>query len=314
MTAEGRTAGLAARVPSRLPSRVPWRGLVAVVLLGAVVWRTGSGPWLTGVRALDARTVAACAGIAALTTTACAWRWHLVARQLGLRISVRQAVVGCYRSQFLNTVLPGGVLGDVVRGALHGRDVGDTRRALRAVAWERCLGQVVTVVLGLALLAVLPSPVRTAVPVAAALGVVAVVVAGLVALRRRAGRRAVPAWWSGPDRATWPGVVVASAVATAGHVTTFLVVARAVGVDAPWPALLPLAVVALLAAGLPLNVAGWGPREGAAGWVFAAAGLGAGPGVATAVAYGVVVLVASLPGALLLARSRTTAVRGVGRD
>jgi glycosyltransferase 2 family protein len=53
------------------------------------------------------------------------------------------------------------------------------------------------------------------------------------------------------------------------------------------------------AAALP-NVGGWGPREGVTAWAFAAAGLGASLGVATAVAYGVMVFVASLPGAAVL--------------
>ena len=51
---------------------------------------------------------------------------------------------------------------------------------------------------------------------------------------------------------------------------------------------------------LPVNIGGWGPREGVAAWAFAAAGLGPSLGVATAVAYGVMVLVASLPGAAVL--------------
>ena len=93
-------------------------------------------------------------------------------------------------------------------------------------------------------------------------------------------------------------------VATAGHVTTYVVAARAVGVDSGVTTLVPLGLVVLLAAGLPLNLAGWGPREGMAAWVFAAAGLGAGTGVATAVAFGAVVLVANLPGAVVLASTR----------
>ncbi len=48
------------------------------------------------------------------------------------------------------------------------------------------------------------------------------------------------------------------------------------------------------------SIAGWGPREGATAWVFAAAGLGAAQGAATAVVYGVMVLAASLPGAVVL--------------
>ena len=62
----------------------------------------------------------------------------------------------------------------------------------------------------------------------------------------------------------------------------------------------PLAMLVLLAMAVPLNVAGWGPREGVAAWAFAAAGLGAGAGVATTVVYGVMSLVAVLPGALVL--------------
>jgi hypothetical protein len=100
-------------------------------------------------------------------------------------------------------------------------------------------------------------------------------------------------------RSAWPVVVLATGVVVAGHTVTFLVAARTAGVEAPTSRVLPLALLALLAMVLP-SVAGWGPREGATAWVFASAGLGAGLGAATAVAYGVLVLVASLPGALVL--------------
>ena len=59
------------------------------------------------------------------------------------------------------------------------------------------------------------------------------------------------------------------------------------------------------AAALP-NVGGWGPREGVTAWAFAAAGLGASRGVATAVVYGVMVFVASLPGAVVLVAAELT--------
>ena len=93
--------------------------------------------------------------------------------------------------------------------------------------------------------------------------------------------------------------MLASALAIAGHVVTFLIAARTAGVTAPASLLLPLVLLVLAAAALP-NVGGWGPREGVTAWAFAAAGLGASVGVATAVVYGVMVLVASLPGAVVL--------------
>jgi glycosyltransferase 2 family protein len=288
----------------------PSRWILGAAVLGAVLWRTGSGPFVSGVQALDVRTLVLGAGIAVVTTVACAWRWHLVANGMGVAIRMRPAIWSYYRAQFLNTVLPGGVLGDVHRGVLHGHSAGDRSRTLRAVAWERFAGQVVHVVLAMVVLLLLSSPVPRVLPAVTALLAAVLVIGASVARRTwrmrtsRLGRvlRAVR------DeirvglllRRSWPGVTLASAVAVTGHVATYLVAARAVGVTAPLVTLLPLAVLVLLGAGLPLNLAGWGPREGMAAWAFAAAGIGAGQGVATAVAYGAMVLVANLPGAVVL--------------
>jgi uncharacterized membrane protein YbhN (UPF0104 family) len=51
---------------------------------------------------------------------------------------------------------------------------------------------------------------------------------------------------------------------------------------------------------IPLSVGGWGLREGAAAWAFAAAGLGASTGVTVAVLYAVLMLIAVAPGGGLL--------------
>jgi hypothetical protein len=68
-------------------------------------------------------------------------------------------------------------------------------------------------------------------------------------------------------------------------------------------------MLVLLAMTIPLTLGGWGPREGVAAWAFAAAGLSAAQGVATATVYGVLVLVSSLPGvAVLLFRRRPAVV------
>jgi hypothetical protein len=99
-------------------------------------------------------------------------------------------------------------------------------------------------------------------------------------------------------------VWLASVVAVTGHLLVFLLAAHVAGVSAPASRMLPLAAVVLLAAAVPANVAGWGPREGVAAWAFAAAGLGAATGVTTAVVYGVMALVATLPGAMVLAAGR----------
>jgi uncharacterized membrane protein YbhN (UPF0104 family) len=285
------------------------RFAAAPVLLAVVVWQLGAGPFVDGVRAVDARALLAAAGIGVVTTVCCAWRWTVVARGLGVRLPLGVAVAAYYRSIFLNLSLPGGVAGDVHRGVDHGREVGDVGLALRAVAWERTAGQVVQVVLTGVVLLALPSPVRSSMPlVVVAVAAVAVVLvlidrisAAGVRSRWRHLRSAVAA-----DvrrgllrRRALPVIVFTSAVVVLGHALTFMVAARTAGAGASAGELLPLALLALLAMVLP-SIAGWGPREGATAWVFASAGLGAGLGAATAVVYGVIVLAASLPGALVL--------------
>jgi uncharacterized membrane protein YbhN (UPF0104 family) len=281
---------------------------VAVTLV-VLLWRLGTGPFLDGIRTVDAQALAAATIIAVPITVSSAWRWKVVARGLGIDLPLRAAVAAYYRSQFLNVTLPGGVVGDVHRGISNGRDVSDVGLGLRAVAWERAAGQVVQAILTVGVLIALPSPVRSHMPLAAvALGLL---VAGAVLLARvrpsggRAPltrlRNAVAGDIQGGlvARRAWPGIALASAVALAGHVLTFVIAARTAGVGAPVARLLPLALLVMLAMVLP-SVAGWGPREGVAAWAFAAAGLGADGGVATAVVFGVMVFVASLPGAVVL--------------
>jgi hypothetical protein len=278
-----------------------WARLAAApVTLAVVVWRLGAGPFLDGVRAVDARALLAATVIGLVTTVCCAWRWTIVARGLGVRLSLPAAVAAYYRSLFLNVTLPGGVVGDVHRGVRLG--------GLRAVVWERGAGQLVQAVLTIAVLLVLPSPVRSSMPLVAVAAVATAVVAVRVARTRLS-------WLRGKEFAA---IALASALVVLGHAVTFVIAARTAGVTAPTARLLPLALLALLAMVLP-SVAGWGPREGATAWVFAAAGLGADRGVATSVAYGVMVLVACLPGAIVLVaawlpRRRSQLRLGVVRD
>lgn len=317
-----------------MPTDRSWlRPLAGLAVLAVLVWRIGGDAFVDGLRHVDLRSVAAAAAIAVVTTVCGAWRWVLVARGLGSELPLRSAVAACYRSQFLNVTLPGGVLGDVHRGVRHGRDDGDVGRGLRSVVWERSAGQVVLLGLTVGAVLLLPSPLPSLLSVLPSDGsvvapVLLVAVAGIVAIaiaatcvawRRRSGRtrsgRSGPlrrvSWVVVADvrhgllgRHTWPGVVVVSAVVVVGHVTTFVLAARSAGVEAPVADLVPLALVVLVAMAVPLNVAGWGPREGAAAWVFGVAGLGAAGGVATAVVYGVMSFVAALPGAALLVASR----------
>ena len=167
-----------------------WAGArlaAGAAIVVALVWRLGSGPFLAGLRSISVGSLLVASAIAVLTTVGAAWRWCLVARGLGAGLGLRTAVAAYYRSQFLNSVLPGGVLGDLHRGVSHGGQVGDVGRGLRAVGWERIAGQVVQVGVALAVLLALPSPVRGSVPYLIAALVGAALVAVLLARAPRRG-------------------------------------------------------------------------------------------------------------------------------
>ena len=276
------------------------RVLAGVGILALLVGRLGTAPAVAALHALDARVLVAAVLATGFTTLACAWRWQQVAGRFGMRVALPAAVRAYYRSQLLNVTLPGGVLGDVHRGVRHGVAGGSLDGGLRSVAWERALGQLAQGLLVLLAVGLLPSGVRRPVLVAG----LALAVLLLAALAPGRARRVLPL--DDVRRLLARPRVLAvtllvSLAAAAAHGVLFVLAAQAVGVGEPAWRLLPLALLVLTVSAVPLNLAGWGPREGAAAWVFSAAGMTASQGLTVSVVYGAMVLVATLPGVLVLA-------------
>jgi hypothetical protein len=200
---------------------------------------------------------------------------------------------------------------------------------------ERTAGQIVLVSVGLVVLLTVPSPVLTQIErhgpaggtmaVATGILVAGVVGAGAVALwarLRRGTSRVAGAARTGAaeiragllSRRNWPGIVLASTVVLLGHLATFVVAARAAGSTASLLRLAPLMLLALLAMSLPVNIGGWGPREGVTAWAFGAAGLSATQGLTIAVAYGLFAFVAALPGMVVLVARALAKMRAARLD
>ncbi len=280
-----------------------------VIVLWFLVRLVGAAPFVDGLRAVTWPAVVAAVTLTILTTVCSAWRWQVVARALGIDIGLWRATSAYYRSLFLNSVLIGGVIGDVHRAVTHGRRAGDVARGVSAVAWERLWGQVIQAVVTAVVLLTVASPVRPALPyvlagIAVVAGCAALVLRG--AARRGRSRLARTVGVVSEDlryglaRDVWPKLVLASVLIVAGHTATFVVAARVAGCTAPLGELVALLLVVQIAVVIPLSIGGWGPREGAAAWAFAAAGLGAATGVTIATLYAVLMLVAVAPGAGLL--------------
>ena len=303
-------------VPARIGPAVRRYGpsVLRVAVAVAVLWflarHLGAAPFRAGLRAVTWQAVTAAVILTAATTVCSAWRWRVVARALGVGITLPAAVGAYYRSLFLNSVLIGGALGDVNRAVTHGRRAGDMAAGLRAVAWERLTGQVIQAAVTAVAVLALAAPVRAALPYVlaglAALAALALLVARGAARRgrsplARAARTVTTDLRHGLlAPAVWPQLTLASILVVAGHTATFLIAARTAGTTAPLGELTALLLVIQTATVIPLSIGGWGLREGAAAWAFAAAGLTAATGITATILYAVIMLPAVAPGAGLL--------------
>ena len=232
-------------------------------------------------------------------------------RPTGDRASVRHALREYYLATFLNQILPGGVMGDVSRAWRHARSrgSGDTGPVVRAVILERASGQAVMAIVAtvsavsvLLTLGVEPRLVLCAVAVLG--GGVALL---LLWLRRRphASDTLAGRVWHDTYAALFTGSafaiqLVSSVLIVASYLLTYLVAAQAVGVETQVLTVLPLVAPVLVTMLLPVTVAGWGVREGAAAALWSSIGLTAVEGVVVSIGYGLLVLLTSLPGAVVL--------------
>ena len=295
------------------------RAAVSVGLLAGLTWWLDLGRELSRLAAMRLGWALLAVAISVVQVAVLAWRWRFTAGCLGVDLSYTAAWREYYLSIFLNQVMPGGVVGDVSRAWRQARVQTRQREpagpAVRAVIFERLSAQAVMTAVALVSLLALPVIVnRGSRLVLFGAGAVAVliVIAMVVWMRRQSSAQSLvgqvladldAAHLSGP---VFAAQLVSAAIVVGTYLATYLTAARAVGMDTPLPVLLPLVAPVLMSMLIPVTVAGWGLREGAAAVLWGAVGLTAADGVLVSVAYGLLVLIGSLPGALFLMRPGTT--------
>ena len=281
---------------------------VSLGLLLSIAWLLDAGEVAARLAHLRPHWVLLALGISVPQIALSAYRWRITAGRLGIHLPFKDALREYYLATFLNQVLPGGVLGDVSRAWRHARV--HTGPVIRTVILERASGQAVMAAAAVLSLLVLP---RTfGVDPRLAMGAAALasgaIVLGLLHARRRRARTAeglVDSIWRDVQAALLARDVVGtqlavSALVVGSYVATYVVAARAVGVATPTSILAPLVAPVLMSMLIPASIAGWGVREATAAGLWSVVGLTAEDGVAISAAYGLLVLLSSLPGALIL--------------
>ena len=245
-----------------------------------------------------------------LQTVLSAFRWRLTAGQLGLSMTRGTALKEYYLAQIVNQALPGGILGDAGR-ALRSRAAAGLLTSSQAVLLERIAGQLALFALMLlSVLATMLIPSELVWPewLLMTIGLVLVAVLGFVVSllfisKNSAGKTGrfikglgvASRMAFSPASVFWKQSLLSLGTAVC-NVAGFAFAAWAIGFQLSFWVALALVPMILIAMLLPLTISGWGLREGVAVALFPLVGATATQGLVASVAFGLICLLAALPG------------------
>lgn len=285
---------------------------VSVALVAVLLNAVGAREALARIADVDGGWLAAALAVGLLQIVICSERWRGVLDVIDAPISPRRAFVYWYIGAFFNQTLPSSVGGDVVRGYLAYKDGLGFAPVLSSLVLER-----VVTVLGLVFLVAAFTPFvahtfqggawfEGAVWLALALALGGTAVLMLFdrlpeSLARFKAVRGL-AVLAGDARALLlkprPALRVL-AWSVLGHVNLTLVaffLIQGLGLEVGLLECLVLFPAVLMVQTLPISLAGWGVREGAAVALFQMVGVPGEGALALSILFGVVMALVSLPG------------------
>lgn len=287
------------------------QALVTIGLL-ALLWQVADGAdALDALLGVNPWWIAAALAALTLHTVLAAERWRLTAGALGLPLERRHALREYYLAQLVNSTVPGGVVGDAGR-AVRSREQAGLTVAAQAVVVERFAGQVAllaTMALAVAITTLVPGGLEWPgwmLGLAAALTLGSLALVGVLLAARwlpgRVGPRVAELSRTAAialvGRRSLPPQLALSAGTTACILLAFWFCTLAVGMSLPFGAIVTLVPLILLTMLVPITISGWGLREGAAAALLPLAGATASASLAASVVFGLLGLVAVLPGLL----------------
>lgn len=293
------------------------KSAVSIALLWALFSIYDIGAALERIASIDPVWTAAAFAAFFLSIVAAAARWGVVLRALGVKVPLPTLTSLIIMSVFFNQTLPSNLGGDAMRiWRLFRRGAG-LQRAVGSILLDHVMSMV-----GLALLVLVALPwaailildstivfvlVGVVVAILSGLGVLLVLDRAFIAVLRFLPARLLDAVLQlSRDARTVllarrvVGPLLIAAVAT--HlfgVMLMTALAYGLGIAVDLGAFMVLVPPAILASLVPLSFAGWGVREGAMIALLGSIGIVPEEALALSVAFGVLLLIGSLPGGLI---------------
>lgn len=309
-----RAAGWRDREPQNDPATLPSRrhlvkAAVSLSLLALIGRQVDLQGMATALAAIPPAALVAALILQLASNCVAAGRWHLIMRRLGVPGSFTFYLQSFFKGALFNQGLPSSIGGDGLRILDVARLAGRREDAVIGVFIDRFVGLAGLVLLNLAALLVNRSllPDRVALPLLALLTLLTVTLAALFFLARldlsRRGRLlGFLGRLSARYRqvyATAPAMTLQTGLSLLTHLlamAAFAVLGNAAGLHYPLQVYLALVPPAVLLTILPVSLAGWGLREGAMVGLFLLVGADKSMVLTFSIVYGLVNLIASLPG------------------
>jgi uncharacterized membrane protein YbhN (UPF0104 family) len=277
---------------------------MSVLLLGYIGQRIGFERLTEQLSTLNPGWISLAIALSVIQHALSACRWQLASAAFGLHLSLRAAIAHYYASGLLNATLPSGMAGEAMRIWVQARSETQhangvsakrLRHAALAVASERAAGQIMLgllAIIGALICAVIyPSSPRVITLAIGAASINLVFIIAIVVATRITFSRA-----ANPPQIPWPTLVAVSLPVTLSYVAVFICALLAAGHEVT-PSLVTIAIpLSLLAMSVPVSVGGFGPREAAALFLWGMLGSEPESGAIGALTYGIICLVATLPG------------------
>ncbi len=252
-----------------------------------------------------------------LSTMLAAYRWSLVMRPLGYKQEFGFFLRSYFKGAFFNQGLPTSIGGDAIRVLDVAREQGRKRDAFYGVFIDRVLGLVGLLLLNLLANIINPDLLPTGVFWVINL-LIAAGVCGLVTLYYLRHLRGLERW--SPTRmfqtissrltlvlASPRDTAIQLGLSVAVHflaLMTIFLVGRSVELEYDLLTFLIVVPPVILLTLIPLSLAGWGIREGAMIGFFTLLGADKVTVLAMSIVYGIVLIIASLPGLVVYLKGR----------
>jgi uncharacterized membrane protein YbhN (UPF0104 family) len=261
-------------------------------------------------RSLDPRWLVAALALFLAAQIVSSLRCLYIARTLGAALSLSRSIEAHFVGLLFNQVLPTSLGGDVVKAGMLSKDLG-LNVAIRATILDRASGFLFLLLSVAVLLPAYLWTLRSA-AMTACLGVGAVGTLAAVVVASRYSE------WLSRKLARVPGAVLVlsllqdvyrfryprpfaeqfwtSLVVHVNGVMSYALIGHALGIEFAWLNYFLIVPLIFLVALVPISLAGWGTREIGAVWLFGMLDLSPEQAVTMSVLFGILIVVASLPG------------------